>query len=168
MLNLLKKNDECGKFRDVLEQSAGAESVEGLLALLPAAAREHAASCADCRDAVTEFVAVRLMLKKVSASAAVQENPWFAGRVMAAIAAREEELNGPVGTWIALPKLAARLALAACAILLVGSTWIYQRPRNAQGNQPSASSGQEYLFEAPTAAPATQDDVLVSLAENNQ
>ena len=172
MWNLLSKSKkECERFRDGLETSAGAatglESVEGLLAMLPVAQGGHAAGCADCRTAADEFLRIRVFLRQASTKPQGLENPWFAGRVMAAIAAREAELEGPAGTWIALPRLASRLALAACAVLLVGSTWLYQRPSKTPGNQSMASAAPEYLFEAP-AVPATQDDVLVSLAENNK
>jgi hypothetical protein len=170
MWNLLGKSDEgCRKFRDELEVSARADSsaktLGGLLEVLPVAQRSHAETCVDCRAAAAEFLEVQALLKKVSTRAEETDNPWFAGRVMSAIAAREAELTGPRGTWIALPKLASRLALAAGAVLLVGSTWLYQRPRNAPGNQTASSVVPEYLFEAPT-APMTQDDVLASVAEN--
>jgi hypothetical protein len=172
MWNLLKKrNEECARFQDELDTWASSlvnrDMLDDILAKLPLPQREHAAGCAECRVAVEDFLQVREMLKRVSRGAANTENTYFSGRVMTAIAAKEAELNGPVGTWIALPRLASRLALAACAILLVGSTWLYQRPRSVQQNQPTLSGSPEYLFEAPP-APPTQDDVLVSLAESNQ
>jgi hypothetical protein len=173
MLNLLKKSAaDCGRFREELEVSAGAatgvESSEDLLDLLPAAQRAHGVRCAKCGVAVAEYLIVRRLMRQIAARSEAAGGPWFAGRVMAVIAGREAELNGPAGTWIALPKLASRLALAACAVLLVGSTWLYQRPRTAQVNEATAStsSGSEYLFEAPP--PMTPDDVLMSLAENNK
>ena len=173
MFNLLKKSTMgCERFRDGLELAAetlaGAESPDVVLSMMKTELRAHGANCADCRTASAELLSVRAMMKDMGAGTdATADNPWFAGRVMALIAAREVELNGPVGTWIALPKLASRFALVAGAIILVGSTWLFQRPGGAQKNQSKVSAGPEYLFEAPPPA-MTQDDVLVSLAENNE
>jgi hypothetical protein len=172
MWNLLKKrNEECAWFQVELDSFGDSplsrEMLDSMLGKLPVIQREHLAGCVECRSTIEDLLNVRDMLKRTSSGAGNTENPYFAGRVMAAIAARESELNGPVGTWIALPRLASRLALAACAMLLVGSTWLFERPRGGQKNQPTASGAPEYLFEAPP-APVTQDDVLMSFAENNQ
>jgi hypothetical protein len=86
---------------------------------------------------------------------------------MAAIAARERELSEVARTWLAVPKFASRLAMASGALLLVASTWLYERPYKAPAKQPAATASQEYLFESPQ-PPMNQDDVLVSLAEKNQ
>jgi hypothetical protein len=86
---------------------------------------------------------------------------------MAAIAARERELSEMASTWLAVPRFASRLAVASGALLLVASTWLYERPFTTPANQPAAAANQEYLFEAPQ-APMNQDDVLISLAEQKQ
>ena len=86
---------------------------------------------------------------------------------MAAIAARERELSEMASTWLAVPRFASRLAVASGALLLVASTWLYERPSTTPANQPAATANQEYLFEAPQ-APLNQDDVLISLAEQKQ
>jgi hypothetical protein len=171
MWNLLKKGDAaCSQFQDALDVSAhvssGAENIDALLALMPAAQMTHGSACADCRAAAEDMLAVRTMLRQMRQPVAGGD-AWFAGRVMASIESREAKWTGPASTWIAVPKLASRLALASFAVLLVGSTWLYQRPRANAGIQPAASASPEYLFEAPQ-APITQDDVLVSLAENSQ
>ena len=99
---------------------------------------------------------------------AAEPEPWFASRVMAAIAAREEELSEAARAWLAVPKLAARLSLASAALLLVASTWLYEKPAGPRQQSPSgATISQEYLFEAPQ-PPASQDDVLISMAEENR
>ena len=84
---------------------------------------------------------------------------------MAAIAARERELAEAASTWLAVPKFAARLALASGALLLVTSTWLYERPLPAPSQQASSWTAQESIFEAPP--PVNQDDVLVPGQENN-
>src|SRR5579864_4075558 len=107
------KDSECTQFRETLEVLSDAKSTEELLSGLRTAQQSHAATCADCQAAVQELFEVRTLLKGMHAPAA--PDAWFAGRVMKAIAVREEELAGPAGTWIAVPRLASRLALASGA-----------------------------------------------------
>src|SRR6267142_2539033 len=68
-------------------------------------------------------------------------------------------------TWLAVPKFASRLAVASAALLLVASTWLYEKPPSIPNQQATALAAQELLFEAPP--PANQDDVLVPAQENN-
>ncbi len=84
---------------------------------------------------------------------------------MAAIAARERELSEAASTWLAVPKFASRLAMASGALLLIVSTWLYERPLPASNQQATSLAAQESLFEAPP--PMNQDDMLVPLQENN-
>jgi hypothetical protein len=171
MWNLLKKSGkECEEFRDLLEDPAAVrpdtQTVEELsMAWLPAQ-RVHMAGCSKCQEAAQDFLATRKIFAGV-ASSTETERPWFATRVMAAIAARERELSDVARTWMAVPKFASRLAMAAGALLLVASTWILERPSAVPAKQPIAASGQEYLFEPPP-PPMNQDDVLISMAEQNQ
>jgi hypothetical protein len=169
MWNLLKKsNEECRKLRDLVEESAAvlpeAVSFEELSAAWPAAQRNHIAACASCREAAHDVFATREIFKGV-ASYTDAAKPWFAARVMAAIAARERELAEAASTWLAVPKLASRLAMASGVLLLVASTWLYERPLPTPSQQASALAAQESLFEA--LPPANQDDVLVNVQENN-
>jgi len=171
MWNLVKKSDEeCRKLQDLLEESAAARSeavrVEELSEAWPAAQRAHVAACGSCREVAQDVLATREIFKGV-ASSAEMARPWFALRVMAAIAARERELSEMASTWLAVPRFASRLAVASGALLLVASTWLYERPSTTPANQPAATANQEYLFEAPQ-APLNQDDVLISLAEQKQ
>ena len=170
MWNLLKKNDdECGKLQDRLEDSAAvrpeAASIEALSEALSSAERTHLASCENCREVAQDLLATREIFKSVG-SATELATPWFATRVMAGIAARERELAEAASTWLAVPKFASRLAMASGALLLLTSTWLYERPSTAPAKQPAAPASQEYLFEAPQ-PPMNQDDVLISLAEQN-
>jgi hypothetical protein len=170
MWNLLKKTDEeCRKLLDLLEDSAAvrpeAASVEALSEGLSPAERAHLASCEKCREAARDLLATREIFKGAS-SVTEMARPWFATRVMAGIAARERELADAASTWMAVPKFASRLAMASGALLLLTSTWLYERSSKVPAKQPTTAS-QEYLFEAPQ-APLNQDDVLISLAEQNQ
>jgi len=171
MWNLLKKRDEeCRKLQDLLEDSAAgrpeAVRVEQLSEAWPAAQRNHIAACETCQEAAQDLLASREIFKGL-AFRSEQAGPWFANRVMAAIAARERELSEVARTWLAVPKFASRLAMASGALLLVASTWLYERPYKAPARQPAATASQEYLFESPQ-PPMNQDDVLISLAEQNQ
>ena len=171
MWNLLKKSDEeCRKLQDLLEESAAARPeavpVEELSQTWPAAQRAHVAACRSCREAAQDVFATREIFKGAASSTQVAR-PWFATRVMAAIAARERELSEMASTWLAVPRFASRLAVASGALLLLASTWLYERPFKTPANQPAAAANQEYLFEAPQ-VPMNQDDVLISLAEQKQ
>src|SRR6202140_1854430 len=153
MWNLLKKRDEeCRKLQDLLEDSAAvlpeAVSAEQLSEAWPAPQRNHMAACGKCREATQDLLATREIFKGIS-STSQMVRPWFANRVMAAIAARERELSEVAKTWLAVPKFASRLAIASGALLLVASTWLYERPSAAPAKQPAAAASQEYLFEAP-------------------
>jgi hypothetical protein len=169
MWNLLKKNgEECGKLRDLLEESEAAlpeaTSAEQLIAEWPEAQREHMAACGSCQEAAQDLLASREIFKRVG-PATETAKPWFATRVMAAIAARERELAGAASTWLAVPKLASRLTLASGALLLVASVWLYERPLPAANQQARTLAAQESLFEAPPSV--NQDDVFVPAQENN-
>jgi hypothetical protein len=170
MWNLLKKNnEECGKLLDLLEEAAGArpkaKSVEELSEALPPAERTHIASCKSCLEAAQDLLDAREIFKGV-ASNKEMARPWFATSVMAAIAARERELSGAASAWLAVPKFAARLALASGALLIVASTWLYERPQPTANQQAANLAAQESLFE--TSPPMNQDDVFVIGQENNR
>ena len=169
MWNLLKNNETCHKFQDLLEDSATARpmavSIEELSQDWPAAERAHTAACKSCLEAANDLLTTRKIFRVVTSDAGT-ERPWFATRVMASIAVRERELTEAASTWLAVPRFALRLAMASGALLLVASTWLYERPQ-APANQRAANlAAQESLFEAPP--PVNQDDVLVNTQENNR
>jgi hypothetical protein len=171
MWNLLKKNREaCSQFQEELETAASLASFAAtpgeLLAALPAPCRKHAEFCGECRAAVEELLTTRALLRALPARSKTPA-PWFAPRVMAAIAAKEAELRRMGSPWAVVPRFASRLALASAAALLVVSTWVYQRPVAAPAKQPSADAVPEYLFEN-SQPPVSQDDIIVSLAERAQ
>src|SRR5258708_39104769 len=78
LLKIRKKLDECGRLRDALEGSAET-------AALSRAQQAHLAACPQCQAVVDDIVMSRALLREVPARAALP-GPWFAPRVMAAIA----------------------------------------------------------------------------------
>jgi hypothetical protein len=169
MWNLLnRRRDECERLQDLLESSAAGVpggSIEELVESLPSDGRAHFADCGSCREALHDLLATRELLLRAVAPAE-DGGPWFAKRVLSAIVARERELAFSVSAWSMVPRFASRLAWASAIVLVVGSTWLYQRSTPSTIRQPAASS-QEYLFDAPS-PPMNQDDVLLSMAERNQ
>ena len=166
MLDMLKRNENCRKFRDALEEAAGklegALRIESLIALLPEEQRGHVGACADCREAADDLVKVNALFNRVS-SFASQERPWFAARVMATIASRERELRERVNAWTEFPRFASRLTWVAAILLLAGTTWFYEAVVRAPSYAPA---GQESIFEVPQQS--TPDDVLVSMAGDHR
>jgi hypothetical protein len=169
MWNLLKNEEECRKLRDLLEDAAAARpdavNINGLSEVLSPVAQTHIAACATCQEAAQDLLAAREIFRGFAPSTATQR-PWFAARVMGAIAAREGELSGSASAWLAVPKFASRLAMASGTLLLVASTWLYERPQPAANQQAANLAAQESLFE--TSPPANQDDVFVIGQENNR
>ena len=167
MRNLLsKRSAECRDFQSQLEDAAsatpGAKELSELLTAAPAALREHAAACSACRAAAENILEARALLAELPSHAALA-GPWFAPRVMAAIAARKAEFSRAADTWTFLPKLAARLTWASAVALLLASGWLYQKPVSTSPKPVLTDITGEPLVD--NAAPANTDDVLVSLAE---
>jgi hypothetical protein len=167
MMNFMnRRRAECRGFQTQLEDTAGAapsaNELAELLASAPIALKEHAAACADCRAAAENILAARALLAELP-SYATMAGPWFAPRVMAAIAARKAELSRAADTWTFLPKLAARLTWASAVALLLASGWLYQKPVSTSAKPVATDITGEPV--ADTATPATNDEVLVSLSE---
>jgi hypothetical protein len=101
------------------------------------------------------------MLNALPRQAAV--GPWFAPRVMAAIAARESELRRSIDAWTIVPKLARRLTWVSALALVLASTWLLGRPA-ATPLKPVVTdiTGEPVLQTAP---PVNNDEILLSLAE---
>ena len=150
LLRMRKNQDECSRLRDTLENVAD-------LAALSLAQQEHLAACLACQEASSDISTSRIVLRDVPARAA-SPGPWFAPRVMAAIAARESELRSTLETWAAVPRLAARLTWLSALALLVASTWLYQLPRSTpiSGDE----SGVESLFDSQQSSAPQEDAVL--------
>jgi hypothetical protein len=170
MINFLsKRRAECRQFQSQLEDAAGAapnaKELSELLAAALVPLKEHATACADCRAAAENILAARALLAELPSYAATA-GPWFAPRVMAAIAARKAELGRAADAWTFLPKLAARLTWASAVALLLASGWLYQKPVSTSAKPVATDITGEPV--ADTATPATNDEVLVSLAERHR
>jgi hypothetical protein len=170
MTNFLnKRKAECGGFQMQLEDAASAapsvSELSELLASAPIALKEHVTACADCRTAAENILAARALLA-VLPSYATMAGPWFAPRVMAAIAARKAEFSRAADTWTFLPKLAARLTWASAIALLLASGWLYQKPASIAAKPVVTDITGEPL--ADTATPSTSDELLVSLSERRR
>jgi hypothetical protein len=165
--NLLnKRRAACRDFQSQLEDAAqaapSAKEFSELFRDAPDALKAHAATCADCRTAADHIIEARALLAELP-STATMAGPWFAPRVMAAIAAHKAELTRAADTWTFLPKLAARLTWASAVALLLASSWLFQKPVSTSAKPVLTDITGEPLVD--TTTPPTNDDVLVSLAE---
>ena len=143
-----RQHRACKRLVDLLEDSTGA-------AELSAGQQEHLAGCPECQGVADDMSMSRIILRDMPVSSAVPA-PWFAPRVMAAIAAREAELRQSLEAWAAVPRFAARLTWISALALLLAGGWLYQLPKRAQtsANQTTAES----LFDS--AQSQAPDDVL--------
>src|SRR5467141_1812131 len=146
LLRMRKNRGECSRLRDALENVADVTALSSVQ-------QKHLAAC---QAASADISMTRIVLRDVPARAA-SPGPWFAPRVMAAIAARESELRDSLEAWAAVPRLAARLTWISALALLLASTWLYQLPKFTpiSGNEGAAES----LFDSSQSS-ASQDDVV--------
>jgi hypothetical protein len=163
-----KSRVQCRELQMRLEDAAtaapAATELPELLSALPAGLKDHVVACLVCRSAAENLLAARALLAEMQPRAELA-GPWFASRVMAAVAGRRAELARVPDTWTFLPKLASRLTWASTIALLLLSGWLYQRPAS------TASTSNTVLTDitgeplVSNATPANNDEVLVSLAE---
>lgn len=152
------------RLEDAASAAPGANGLPELLSALPVGMKDHAAACLDCRAAAENILAARALLAEMPSHAEIG-GPWFAPRVMAAIAARRAELYRAPDTWTFLPKLAARLTWASAIALLLASGWLYQKPSTNVASAKSVVTDITGEPVVPNTTPANNDEVLVSLAE---
>jgi hypothetical protein len=165
----------CRGFQAQLEDAAGAaptaKAMPELLAAAPGALKQHVSDCAGCRAAAETLLASRALLAELP-SYASEPGPWFAPRVMAAIAARKAELSHAAETWTFLPKLASRLTWASSIALLLASAWLYQRPATYSSTATSAKSVATDIAGDPVVDPSSQsssdDEFLLRRAEKQK
>ena len=169
MWEMLKLNRRvCREFRTTLEDRAELADYADVLAALPASLRRHATTCRRCQSAAHTFLASRALLRALPV---INDSPdsSFASRVMAMIAAREQQLRQRMDSWTAaVPRLAARLTWATSAALLLASAVLYEG-REAVPPPPGPAlsvnaSTPDYIFDVP-ATPANKDEVLSTLLE---
>ena len=167
MWNPLKRNkDDCRSLRDAVERAAArqphAVSFKNVENELTAAERKHFETCQDCRAAARDLFAAKELFQG-AARFSREQRPWFAARVMAAIAARERELAERVTAWTEFPRFASRLTWVAVVVLLVSTTWFYESVVRTPSHP--ANGSPESIFEAPPQS--TPDDILISQAGEN-
>jgi hypothetical protein len=150
MWDFVKKEDDCSRFRDSLEEVASGGASREML--------DHSATCEDCAAAAEELLESRELLRALPRQAS-SSMPWFAPRVMAAIAAREAELRQSFDAWSVIPKFALQLTWISALALMLAGTWFLQRP--SLPSRATDITGEPVQ----NAAPVTNDDVLGSLAE---
>jgi hypothetical protein len=144
----------CDRFRESLEEVGGGDALGAL--------REHASECLDCEAALDELAVSRELLRALPRQAGL--GPWFAPRVMAAIAAGESELRRSMDAWTIVPKLARRLSWVSALALVLAGTWLLGRPTSAPSLKPVVTdiTGEPVLESSP---PLNNDELLLSLAE---
>src|SRR5260370_18045145 len=123
-LNTRTKAKDCSSLRDILENASE-------ISALSAAQQKHLAACPECQQVADDILMARTMLSDIPRHSEVSA-PWFAPRVMAAIAVKESELRQSLEAWAAVPRFAARLTWVSALPLLVASTWLYQSPAKTQ------------------------------------
>jgi hypothetical protein len=152
MFDTGKNRGQCKHLRDSLETSVSTTA-------LPPSLQEHLAGCVACRTVADELFATRALLRRLPSQVA-GPGPWFAARVMAAIAGRESNLQRTLEAWTVVPKFAARLTWISALALLLAGTWFYQSPRPT--SKPGNESTIESLFDM-TPNATSQDDAIISV-----
>jgi hypothetical protein len=160
-----KNTESCEWFLNELEElpvdrPRGA-TPEEVLARMPEAAREHAAVCRNCAEALADFAETRKALEEMKAELP-EAGPWFSGRVMAAIRAKEEEIDEKKeGVWISVRRLAPRMVAFASVLLLLGGSWAIELRRADKVRGPELRPA-ESLFEGTPSTPVN-DDIVASM-----
>lgn len=157
-----RESKDCRSFRDALEElpvkGDARMSAEEWRGELPAEDAAHLGSCAACREALEEFAETRNALAGMKAPEA---GPWFTARVMAAIAAREEEEEAD-GVWISVRRLAPRLVAVSALLLVVGGSWAVQQTRR---DVATAEGRNGDIVVDSSSAPPSYDDGMGTLSE---
>jgi len=124
----------------------------------------HLRECAQCRES---FAAAQLSGRLFFAAEEpeVQPSEAFVTRVMASIREEQAHLLAPPAVWRPLEVLASRFALVAAVTLLALSVFLGEIAPALR--QPDLVAATEVAgdWPEPPAQPATQDEVLMSLAE---
>lgn len=158
MFGLLKGQPlECRNLWDVLENADPATPWQSVLA---PEQRAHAAHCDECHQRLEDLMATREILGPLESQSDISR-PWFASRVMSAIAAREAELSRALSAWTFVPRLASRVAWAAALAILMAVGLFYQKPMPPPA---AGDSSSESLFDS-APSQASHDDILISMAE---
>jgi hypothetical protein len=166
MLSLFqRKKKVCSTFLNMLNDTVNIATFQDFLASAPPPQRAHAAACEGCRIAAEELLAARALLAALPPQGDISR-PWFASKVLAAIAARENEVRRLATAWTLVPRLASRLACISALAILVAGTWLYRKPVSSPPSQTGTEASVESIFES--SPPPQQDDMLVNTPEKNQ
>jgi hypothetical protein len=161
MWNKRKIDAACEPYEARLADAMEVAAERGQELSLGADLAVHVASCARCREGAESMELSRALLRwglEPTAGA----TPGFMTRVFAAIRAEEERLaTQRISFWRPLEHLAGRVALAACAAVMVVSFYVYAfvAPRG------SSQDVTELVQQPDIQQPQTPDEVLISLAE---
>jgi hypothetical protein len=167
VFNEMKKSKAtCRSFQEEMEGLPAGEGTatkpgETLERMSPAS-REHGRECTKCEAALGDLLETRKALGAM-AEPAPKVDAWFVTRVMAAISARERELELRNNVWISVLRLAPRMVALCMVVLMVGTTWAYQL-RRAERAQREVMPTTETVFESGQASPLN-DDVMLSPKE---
>jgi type VI protein secretion system component VasK len=157
MFNLPEdKNAGCQRLLEALESvPTNKVTSEEVMLAVSAADQEHVRSCDDCNNALSELVMARLALLPLRANA-TDDRPWFTKRVMAAIAAKEREIEESNRVWVNVRRFAPRLVAFCALLLVVGSTWALQLRKAEEARRASVQQA-EGLFDPGSSAPVSDD-----------
>lgn len=122
----------------------------------------HVQDCGECRAVLNDALEARRLLRE-HLQAAEEPGPNFTARVMETIARKEgERLPSASGSpWYAVPALAVRLAWGTAIVLVLASTWLYEKRPDVTPRRTAAETAGASLEPAPQ--PANHDEVLASL-----
>jgi hypothetical protein len=154
----------CQEFREELE-ALPLKNTQLVLDGLSPALLEHASGCAGCREAAEGLALTRAALQPLG-ELSPEPGPWFATRVMAAIAGRESEMDLSDAVWVSIRRLAPRLVAVCALLLLLASTWTYQLRRVEIAGPPQAAANETVL--EPGQSTPVNDDVLVNATEGHR
>jgi len=165
---LRRKTGECraaeGWIQNLLNSCAASTAEERLSTGHPGL-RGHLAICRECRAELEESLAIRQLLRGHMAPAE-DPGPFFAGRVMRAIAQQEAARSAiAANPWAAVLVLAERVALVSALVLALATTWLYETRAADVERRSAVESMGASLDPAP---PADEAEVLASLAGREQ
>jgi hypothetical protein len=174
MNNLGREEGKCAAFLEELERVPGGATGTMMngewTGQLSADGREHARACAGCGAALQDFAETRRLLANGMTATVAEPGPWFSARVMAAIAARENEIEERAeGFWSNVRRMAPRMVAASMLLVALGGTWALEERRSElRRNEVRSEAGarsQEAIFEAGQSTPLN-DDILANANES--
>jgi anti-sigma factor RsiW len=154
-------NSACSEYEALLEDSISGEIGGADAARLS----QHLKQCAGCREAL-EFVSPSRRLLRLAVPVR-DPGPGFARDVMARIRA-DREVNSEKSFWqplIALGWRFAATATLAVAVLVAYDTTSHKQPDPTVGSM-SATRMQDIFSPDPARMPASRDEVMMMVAEN--